>query len=218
MPLRFPSSARFDEPFTSSVVTLGRAVMPAPGPKDGHASKASRDLGGRRGLTREIKNVSVKSNGFKGGGQGGVATTNRGLAGVRLGEGGSARSVAARQRLRARFLAGEAGKAAKAARTVGRKRAREAAAATATTTTTTAAAADARAVEGDVVEAKSDDAHVAGSENDYFCDVCACKCGSRNNYETHVASKRHRQNRDAARGREILASLKRQRVEISGEA
>jgi hypothetical protein len=193
--------------------------MPAPGPKDGHASKASRDLGGRRGLTREIKNVSVKSNGFKGGGQGGVATTNRGLAGVRLGEGGSARSVAARQRLRARFLAGEAGKAAKAARTVGRKRAREAAAAaTATTTTTTAAAADARAVEGDVVEAKSDDAHVAGSENDYFCDVCACKCGSRNNYETHVASKRHRQNRDAARGREILASLKRQRVEISGEA
>ena len=192
--------------------------MPAPGPKDGHASKASRDLGGRRGLTREIKNVSVKSNGFKGGGQGGVATTNRGLAGVRLGEGGSARSVAARQRLRARFLAGEAGKAAKAARTVGRKRAREAAAATTTTTTTTAAAADARAVEGDVVEAKSDDAHVAGSENDYFCDVCACKCGSRNNYETHVASKRHRQNRDAARGREILASLKRQRVEISGEA
>jgi hypothetical protein len=193
--------------------------MPAPGPKDGHASKASRDLGGRRGLTREIKNVSVKSNGFKGGGQGGVATTNRGLAGVRLGEGGSARSVAARQRLRARFLAGEAGKAAKAARTAGRKRAREAAAAaTATTTTTTAAAADARAVEGDVVEAKSDDAHVAGSENDYFCDVCACKCGSRNNYETHVASKRHRQNRDAARGREILASLKRQRVEISGEA
>ena len=191
--------------------------MPAPGPKDGHASKASRDLGGRRGLTREIKNVSVKSNGFKGGGQGGVATTNRGLAGVRLGEGGSARSVAARQRLRARFLAGEAGKAAKAARTVGRKRAREAAAA-ATATTTTAAAADARAVEGDVVEAKSDDAHVAGSENDYFCDVCACKCGSRNNYETHVASKRHRQNRDAARGREILASLKRQRVEISGEA
>jgi hypothetical protein len=195
--------------------------MPAPGPKDGHASKASRDLGGRRGLTREIKNVSVKSNGFKGGGQGGVATTNRGLAGVRLGEGGSARSVAARQRLRARFLAGEAGKAAKAARTVGRKRAREAAAAATaptTTTTTAAAAADARAVEGDVVEAKSDDAHVAGSENDYFCDVCACKCGSRNNYETHVASKRHRQNRDAARGREILASLKRQRVEISGEA
>ena len=190
--------------------------MPAPGPKDGHASKASRDLGGRRGLTREIKNVSVKSNGFKGGGQGGVATTNRGLAGVRLGEGGSARSVAARQRLRARFLAGEAGKAAKAARTVGRKRAREAAAAA--TTTTTAAAADARAVEGDVVEAKSDDAHVAGSENDYFCGVCACKCGSRNNYETHVASKRHRQNRDAARGRKILASLKRQRVEISGEA
>ena len=198
--------------------------MPAPGPKDGHASKASRDLGGRRGLTREIKNVSVKSNGFKGGGQGGVATTNRGLAGVRLGEGGSARSVAARQRLRARFLAGEAGKAA---RTVGRKRAREAAtatttttttAATATTTTTTTTTADARAVEGDVVEAKSDDAHVAGSENDYFCDVCACKCGSRNNYETHVASKRHRQNRDAARGREILASLKRQRVEISGEA
>ncbi len=118
--------------------------------------------------------------------------------------------------MRARFLAGEAGKAAKAARTVGRKRAREAAAAA--TTTTTAAAADARAVEGDVVEAKSDDAHVAGSENDYFCDVCACKCGSRNNYETHVASKRHRQNRDAARGREILASLKRQRVEISGEA
>ena len=192
--------------------------MPAPGPKDGHASKASRDLGGRRGLTRESKNVSVKSNGVTGGGQGGVGTTNRGLAGVRLGEGGSARSVAARQRLRARFLAGEAGKAAKAARTRRLERAREAAAAATATTTTTTAATDARAVEGDVVEAKSDDAHVAGSENDYFCDVCACKCGSRNNYETHVASKRHRQNRDAARGREILASLKRQRVEISGEA
>jgi len=191
--------------------------MPAPGPKDGHASRASRDLGGRRGAHREIKNVGVKSNGFKG------ASGAASLAGARPGEGGSARSIAARRRLRARFLAGEAGRAAKTARTVGRKRAREDARATtedattedakATTTTTT----DAGRAEDDVAEAKASDAHVAGSENGYFCDVCACKCGSRNNYETHAASKRHRQNRDAARGREILAALKRQRAEISGE-
>ncbi len=93
--------------------------MPAPGPKDGHASRASRDLGGRRGAHREIKNVGVKSNGFKG------ASGAASLAGARPGEGGSARSIAARRRLRARFLAGEAGRAAKTARTVGRKRARE---------------------------------------------------------------------------------------------
>ena len=89
--------------------------MPAPGPKDGHASRASRDLGGRRGAHREIKNVGVKSNGFKG------ASGAASLAGARPGEGGSARSIAARRRLRARFLAGEAGRAAKTARTVGRK-------------------------------------------------------------------------------------------------
>ena len=47
--------------------------MPAPGPKDGHASRASRDLGGRRGAHREIKNVGVKSNGFKGASGAGVA-------------------------------------------------------------------------------------------------------------------------------------------------
>ena len=78
--------------------------MPAPGPKDGHASKASRDIGGRRGLPREIKNVAVKSNGFKGlASGGGDLASNRGASGVRLGEGGSSRSVEARRRLRERF-------------------------------------------------------------------------------------------------------------------
>ena len=67
--------------------------MPAPGPKDGHASKASRDLQLTRG-------TSAKSNGFKYGGG-----TLDGATSVRTGTSNSARDLLSRRKLRAKFLA-----------------------------------------------------------------------------------------------------------------
>ena len=67
--------------------------MPAPGPKDGHASKASRDLQLTRG-------TSAKSNGFKYGGG-----TLDGATSVRTGISNSARDQLSRRKLRAKFLA-----------------------------------------------------------------------------------------------------------------
>jgi cobalamin biosynthesis protein CobT len=67
--------------------------MPAPGPKDGHASKASRDLQLTRG-------TSAKSNGFKYGGG-----TLDGATSVRTGISNSARDQLSRRKLREKFLA-----------------------------------------------------------------------------------------------------------------
>ena len=193
--------------------------MPAPGPKDGHASKASRDIGGRRGLPREIKNVAVKSNGFKGlASGGGDLASNRGASGVRLGEGGSSRSVEARRRLRERFERRRAMGGTAGGGTVGKKRARSAEPEPAAAD---AAAAEAvKTVEEEEVAAPSAVVREAVAI-DYFCAACSKNCGSRSNWDAHVASKKHRAAAERERGREILAALKnakRQKHEVeSGE-
>lgn len=191
--------------------------MPAPGPKDGHASKASSDLGGRRGLPREIKRVAVKSNGFKGAGGGGEST-NRGLAGVRLGEGNSARSVNARKALRERFLAGLAGKKGRESK----KRRREETLAAKATVEDDAGEkeADETAEDDTAEEAPKPSAEDALEASGYYCEACKCKCGSLNNYRSHANSKRHRKAVECQRGMEILEALKaakRQKVEADAD-
>ena len=194
--------------------------MPAPGSKDGHSSKASRDLGGHRGLPREIKNVAVKSNGFKGGAFG--AADGKGRNGVRLGEGGSARSIDARKRLREVFERRKHGdgarkEARKRARTAGGEATVEAAAtatveATATATATVEAATEETTKDDD----EGNDTYAALEASGYFCAACQKKCATRNNWESHVASRKHREAAERERGREILASLKRRKLEAAG--
>ena len=73
--------------------------MPAPGPKDGHASRASRDLKLTRG-------ASAKSNGFKYGG-GGRDLDNGGqggAGGVRTGISNSIRDQRSRKALQRKFF------------------------------------------------------------------------------------------------------------------
>ena len=73
--------------------------MPAPGPKDGHASRASRDLKLTRG-------ASAKSNGFKYGG-GGRDLDNGGqggAGGVRTGMSNSLRDQRSRKALQRKFF------------------------------------------------------------------------------------------------------------------
>jgi len=213
--------------FSRRRVTRGRAalVMPAPGPKDGHASKASSDLGGRRGLPREIKRVAVKSNGFKGAGGGGEST-NRGLAGVRLGEGNSARSVKARQALRERFLAGLAGKKGRESKKRRREETLAAKAAAPPTEKTTVEddtgekEADASAQYDSAEDAPKPSAEDALAASGYYCEACKCKCGSLNNYRSHANSKRHRKAVECQRGMEILEAMKaakRQKVEADAD-
>ena len=198
-------------------------TMPAPGPKDGHASKASRDLGGIRGLTREIKNVAVKSNGFKG------ASNARARAGVRLGMGNGAKAVAAREALRAKLLARRLARAngevdAPTARTSGSKRKagdaekadEEEAAKTQPPEETIGRVND--SIANDDEEAGRDteevkrDAEEALAASGYACDVCGIKCGTMNNYRCHANSKKHRLAAQRAKGREILAGLKAKRA------
>jgi len=198
--------------------------MPAPGPKDGHASKASRDLGGIRGLTREIKNVAVKSNGFKG------ASNARARAGVRLGMGNGAKAVAAREALRAKLLARRLARAngdvdASTARTSGSKRKaedveeadEEDAAKTQPPEEKKGRVDDSIASDDEKVGRGTGEAKRDGDEalaaSGYACDVCGIKCGTMNNYRSHTSSKRHRLAAQRKLGRQILAGLKVKRVE-----
>ena len=73
--------------------------MPAPGPKDGHASRASRDLKLTRG-------VSAKSNGFKygGGGRDLDHGGGQGAGGVRTGISNSPRDQRSRKALQRKFF------------------------------------------------------------------------------------------------------------------
>ena len=71
-----------------------REYMPAPGPKDGHASKASRDLQLTRG-------TSAKSNGFK---YGGGTLDGANSASVRTGISNSVRDQLSRKKLQTKFL------------------------------------------------------------------------------------------------------------------
>ena len=73
--------------------------MPAPGPKDGHASRASRDLKLTRG-------ASAKSNGFKygGGGRDLDHGGGQGAGGVRRGISNSLRDQRSRKALQRKFF------------------------------------------------------------------------------------------------------------------
>ena len=58
-------------------------------------------------------------------------------------------------------------------------------------------------------------------DNAYYCEACACKCGSLNNYRSHANSKRHRKAVERQRGMEILEAMKaakRQKVEADANS
>ncbi len=217
--------------------------MPAPGPADGHMSRASRDLS---------KGIAVKSNGFKYGGGGGEGWGTGGEKGRRLGKGQGARDVAARERLRARLearrlerSAGSAAAAVKPPRARPKpppKRKRAAAAVREEGTTTPPGAAEAASEDDEsrsrVVKRRSsarDDVEAPGSPTGrapgspsvldgrpeapaavaFECATCGVRCGSRNNYDAHVASKKHKARAQRERGREMLAAMRAERESLS---
>ena len=216
--------------------------MPAPGPADGHMSRASRDLS---------KGIAVKSNGFKYGGGGGEGWGTGGEKGRRLGKGQGARDVAARERLRARLearrlerSAGSGGsvKPPRARPKPPPKRKRAAAAVREEGTTTPPGAAEAASEDDEsrsrVVKRRSsarDDVEAPGSPTGrapgspsvldgrpeapaavaFECATCGVRCGSRNNYDAHVASKKHKARAQRERGREMLAAMRAERESLS---
>ena len=188
--------------------------MPIAGPKDGHASKGSRDLGRNKAAPRDLnRNVAVKSNGFRGA----SAIEERG--GVRLGMCNSSRDRAARNAVRARFLQRK-NDALKPPVNVGAKRKAEDAIEEENAREPPAAAAVPVAVDEDEnggAEDK-DDAFAALEKSGFRCECCDVKCGSVTNYKSHVASKRHRRAADAERGRKTLEAMKRAKLERESAA
>ena len=189
--------------------------MPAPGAKDGHASKASRDLGRNKSAPRDLnRNVAVKSNGFRGA----AATEERG--GVRLGMCNSSRDRAARNAVRARFLQRK-NDALQPRAIVGAKRKAEDAVEEENEREPPAAAVVPVVEDEDEDDgsAEKDDALAALEASGFHCECCGVKCGSMSNYTSHVSSKRHRRAQDAERGRRTLAAMKKAKLERdSGEA
>ena len=187
--------------------------MPAPGAKDGHASKASRDLDRNKSAPRDLnRNVAVKSNGF----HGAAATEERG--GVRLGMCNSSRDRAARNAARARFLRRK-NDALQPRAIVGAKRKAEDAVEEANEREPPAAAVVPVVEDEDDGSADKDVALAALEASGFHCECCGVKCGSMANYTSHVSSKRHRRAQDAERGRRTLAAMKKAKLEReSGEA
>ena len=187
--------------------------MPAPGAKDGHASKASRDLGRNKSAPRDLnRNVAVKSNGFRGA----AATEERG--GVRLGMCNSSRDRAAGNAARARFLRRK-NDALQPRAIVGAKRKAEDAVEEANEREPPVAAVVPVVEDEDDGSADKDVALAALEASGFHCECCGVKCGSMANYTSHVSSKRHRRAQDAERGRRTLAAMKKAKLEReSGEA
>ena len=183
--------------------------MPAPGPKDGHMSKSSRDLS---------KGIAVKSNGFKYGGGSREGWGTGGGKGRRPGKGNGARDVAARERLRERLEARERAKTEGGAEMQAYAKAAEA-----------ARAGEKRKRDGDGGdgrgEGREEDAEKAprriddespdpepepepeprGAKSDaaaerYECVTCGVQCGSAANYASHRDSKRHKAAAQRERG------------------
>lgn len=220
--------------FPTSTVTSRASIMPAPGPKDGHMSKSSRDLS---------KGIAVKSNGFKHGGATTEGWGTHGGNGRRLGKGNGARDVLARQRARellerrrrAAAEAAEAGEDPSAARGsrggVGNKRKRgggvggekkeeacmrqgekkmreeeeEAARGIARDMTSEVEASDAAEEATAVKEAE---AEACTDEERYACKTCGVRCGTKANYDAHCDSKKHKAGKQREKGKAILAALK----------
>ena len=74
-------------------------------------------------------------------------------------------------------------------------------------------AASAEEAAANVGDEAATNARAVLDANGYRCECCDVKCGSAANYASHVGSKRHRRNADAARGRSALAALKRAKIE-----
>ena len=185
--------------------------MPAPGPMDGHMSKASRDLS---------KGIAVKSNGFKYGGGKDEGWGTGKAKGRRLGKGQGERDVAARERLRARLLArtearakGEPDPLAKRKRDRGdeerretgtkRARANDEPSGRADEEKSTAVADETRTeTETEPNRSADDDA------SRFTCSTCGVKCGTRANFDSHRDSKKHKAAAQRAKGKAILEAMR----------
>lgn len=187
--------------------------MPAPGPKDGHMSKSSRDLS---------KGIAVKSNGFKYGGGRDEGWGTGQAKGRRLGKGQGERDVAARERLKARLLArteararGEPDPGVKRKRDRGdetrdekgmkRVRANDAPSRTSSVTDADEQAPGERFADEkhtEPIDRPADDAAR------WTCSICGVKCGTRANFDAHRDSKKHRAAAQRAKGKAILEAMR----------
>ena len=195
--------------------------MPAPGPKDGHMSKSSRDLS---------KGIAVKSNGFKYGGGKDEGWGTGQAKGRRLGKGQGERDVAARARLKARLLArtearaeGEPDPGTKRKRgrgdekgdEKGTKRARA---------NERSPSRTASSIDGDDGPEKKDPSaepadatrkEEAPSADDavrFTCSTCGVKCGTSANFDAHRDSKKHKAAAQRAKGKAILEAMRARRA------
>jgi len=181
--------------------------MPAPGPKDGHMSKSSRDLS---------KGLGVKSNGFKSGG-GAVEGWGTGNAkGRRTGKCNGARDVQAREELRNRLLRrNEARELGLPEPGTKRKREqhgddeKERQRARRPPVPTPTGDGDAGEENNAAVGESEKKAEEVDDALKYVCAACGgIKCGSKNNWENHVNSKKHKAASQRAKGKAILCAMK----------
>lgn len=189
-------------------------AMPAPGPKDGHMSRSSRDLS---------KGIAVKSNGFKhgGGSTEGWGTKNTGR---RLGKGQGARDVAARARLK-EVLLRRAEEAVEGGPSAGKKRRRGVGGTTGDDARGKRARDEAAVapVPRDAPDAsrpvdppEASDAPLAShpapetslADGGYTCVTCGVRCGTKANYDAHCDGKKHRSAKQRERGKAMLAAIK----------
>ena len=183
--------------------------MPAPGPKDGHMSKSSRDLS---------KGIAVKSNGFKYGGGKDEGWGTGKAKGRRLGKGQGERDVAARARLKARLLARTEARA-KGEPDPGVKRKRDRGDEERDAKGTKRARAneppphhEKEPGETRVADEKQTPARDRSADEDaarsFTCSTCGVKCGTRANFDSHRDSKKHKAATQRAKGKAILEAMR----------
>ena len=191
--------------------------MPAPGPKDGHMSKSSRDLS---------KGIAVKSNGFKYGGGKDEGWGTGKAKGRRLGKGQGERDVAARARLKARLLArtearaeGEPDPGTKRKRDRGDEKGKEKGTKRARANERSPSRT-ASSIDGDDTPEKKDpsaepadatrkeEARSADDAVRFTCSTCGVKCGTSANFDAHRDSKKHKAAAQRAKGKAILEAMR----------
>ena len=196
--------------------------MPAPGPKDGHMSKSSRDLS---------KGIAVKSNGFKYGGGKDEGWGTGKAKGRRLGKGQGERDVAARARLKARLLArtearaeGEPDPGTKRKRDrgdekgkeKGTKRARANERSPSRTASSSIDTEDEREKKDPSAEpadaTRKEDARSAEDAVRFTCSTCGVKCGTSANFDAHRDSKKHKAAAQRAKGKAMLEAMRARRA------
>lgn len=195
--------------------------MPAPGPKDGHMSKSSRDLS---------KGIAVKSNGFKYGGGKDEGWGTGKAKGRRLGKGQGERDVAARARLKARLLArtearaeGEPDPGTKRKRDRGDEKGKEKGTKRARANERSPSRT-ASSIDGDDAPEKKDpsaepadatrkeEARSADDAVRFTCSTCGVKCGTSANFDAHRDSKKHKAAAQRAKGKAILEAMRARRA------